>query len=372
MKNKKYWEFKNQITNQETEEIEEIELTVNGEIVAIECWEGDVSSNAFKAELDKYPNAKHIKVSINSPGGDVFQAIAIANYLREHKAKVTATIHAMCASAATIIASAADEVKAYNNTIYMIHDPMTVGGGGIQVFKKIINILETIKESIVNTYKIHTHLDEKEIYDMMTEETWMSASKALENGFITEIVGEKVPGEKVEEIKNLMKGQVFSNFKAFPTGLFKNLISTSKEDLEVKNKIKNKIKGSGIEMDLKTFKNEYKNIYDEACAEIKNQEKERITKIVNLGNKYGLEQEIINKAIDDNKAPGDFAFEIMNNSEIITSFKAKVLQKDIEADTEEAGVEGVENKNLAEENEEQKSFVKNSASIAKKYLEGGI
>ena len=49
MKNKKYWEFKNQVTNQETEEVEEIELAVNGEIVAIECWEGDVSSNAFKA-----------------------------------------------------------------------------------------------------------------------------------------------------------------------------------------------------------------------------------------------------------------------------------------------------------------------------------
>ena len=368
MKNKKYWEFKNQVTNQETEEVEEIELAVNGEIVAIECWEGDVSSNAFKAELDKYPNAKHIKVSINSPGGDVFQAIAIANYLREHKAKVTATIHAMCASAATIIASAADEVKAYNNTIYMIHDPMTVGGGGIQVFKKIINILETIKESIINTYKLHTHLDEKDIYDMMTNETWMSASKALENGFITEIVGERVESEKVDEIKNLMKGQVFSNFKAFPTGLFKNLLSTSNEPKQpaITNKID---KGSEEVMNSNEFKNNHKDVYDEVSTEIKNSERQRISKIVNLGAKYGLDQEVINKAINEGKSEGDFAFEIMNNTEILTGFKAKNQQTELEEETKEAGIENVKTEEpVAKDVAEKQNFVKNTANLIKNFL----
>lgn len=368
MKNKKYWEFKNQVTNQETEEVEEIELAVNGEIVAIECWEGDVSSNAFKAELDKYPNAKHIKVSINSPGGDVFQAIAIANYLREHKAKVTATIHAMCASAATIIASAADEVKAYNNTIYMIHDPMTVGGGGIQVFKKIINILETIKESIVNTYKLHTHLDEKEIYDMMTEETWMSASKALENGFITEIVGEKVESEKVDEIRNLMKGQVFSNFKAFPTGLFKNLLSTSNEPKQAA--ITNKTdKGSEEVMNLNELKNNHKDIYDEASTEIKNSERARVTKIVNLGSKYGIDQEIVNKAINEGKSEGDFAFEIMNNTEIVTKFNAKNKQEELKEETKDAGVNNVKSEEpVPQKDVEVKSFVNKTAELVKSFL----
>lgn len=368
MKNKKYWEFKNQVTNNETEEVEEIELAVNGEIVAIECWEGDVSSNAFKAELDKYPNAKHIKVSINSPGGDVFQAIAIANYLREHKAKVTATIHAMCASAATIIASAADEVKAYNNTIYMIHDPMTVGGGGIQVFKKIINILETIKESIVSTYKLHTHLDDKTIFDMMTDETWMSASKALENGFITEIIGEKVPVDKVDEIKNLMKGQVFSNFKTFPSGLFKNLISTSNEPKQptITNKIN---EGSEKVMNLNELKNTHKDVYEEASAEIKNSERQRISKIVNLGAKYGIEQEIVNKAINDGKSEGDFAFEIMNNTEIVTKFKAKNQQEELVEETKEAGVNNVKTEEpVPEKDAEVKNFVQKTSNLVKQFL----
>ena len=203
---------------------------------------------------------------------------------------------------------------------------------------------------------------------MMTEETWMSASKALENGFITEIVGEKVESEKVDEIKNLMKGQVFSNFKAFPTGLFKNLLSTSNKPKQ--SAITNKIdKGSEEVMNSNEFKNNHKDVYDEVSTEIKNSERQRISKIVNLGAKYGLDQEIVNKAINDGKSEGDFAFEIMNNTEILTGFKAKNQQTELEEETKEAGIENVKTEEpLPEKDVEVKNFVKNTANLIKNFL----
>ena len=163
MKNKEYWEFKNQVTNQETGEIEEVELSINGEIVNMACWEGDVSSKTFKAELDKYPNAKKIVVGLNTPGGDSIEATQIGNDLRSHPARTTARIYALCASAGATIAASCDEIEMFDNAIFMIHDPMTVSAGGIKDFKKTLERLEVVKDTIITTYKNHSHLSEAEL-----------------------------------------------------------------------------------------------------------------------------------------------------------------------------------------------------------------
>ena len=71
----------------------------------------------------------------------------------------------------------------------------------------------------------------------MTEETWMSAETALENGFVTEVLTSKVEAEKVEEIQNFIQGQVFKNFSRFPTGMFKNLLQSKNQKPKIQNKI---------------------------------------------------------------------------------------------------------------------------------------
>ncbi len=126
MKNKPFWSVKN-LT--EGTEKEEIEVKVYGEIVNIPCWDGDVSANSLKREIDKYPNAKKISVRINSPGGDVFEAQAIYNILKNHPAEVEVHIDALAASAATLIASAGNKIIMYNNALFMIHNPWTWATG---------------------------------------------------------------------------------------------------------------------------------------------------------------------------------------------------------------------------------------------------
>lgn len=362
MKNNKYWEFKNLVAEQPNNEAEEIELSISGEIVNIPCWDGDVSANVFKAELDKFPNAKTITVGINSPGGDVFEAIAIANYLRNHPAKVIAKIYAMCASAVTIIANSCDEVVIYDNAIFMIHDPMTVGAGGISAFKKIVNTLETIKESIIKTYKNYSHLSEEEISNLMTEETWMSAEKALEYGFVTEILTSKVEADKVEEIQNFMQGQVFKNFKKFPTGMFKNLFSSK----QLEPKIQNKTEGEVKTMDLKELQEKHPDIYNQAVNQatqsVQNAERERIKNIINLGKKVTGADEIIQNAIDLGKTAEQVAFEIMNNSSIQTTLKAQQTLENLKKDTEESKVPQVESETPGEKNPEEVSVI--NAAVA--------
>lgn len=347
MQNKKYWEFKNLAEGIPSEEQEEIELSINGEIVNIACWEGDVSSKTFKNELDKYPNAKKIIVGLNTPGGDIYEAVQIGNYLKSHPAQTVAKIYAMCASAGATIASSCDEVQMYDNAIYMIHDPMTVKAGGIEDFKKVVEKLEIIKQSVITGYKNHCPLSEEEISNLMTEETWMTAEQALENGFITEIIGSKAEPEKVEEVQNFMHEQVWNNFKKFPKGMFKNLIQSLKtEPIRVQNKIENK----GAEtMDLKELKEKHPEVYNQVMKEhqesIQNTERERIKNIMNLGAKVKGADEIIKNAIDTGKTAEQTAFEIMNNASVQTIAQAQTQVQNLVDDTNNSGVPKVEGEN---------------------------
>lgn len=345
MQNKKYWEFKNLAEGIPSEEQEEVELSINGEIVYMACWDGDVSSKTFKAELDKYPNAKKITVGLNTPGGDIFEAVQIGNYLKSHPAQTIAKIYAMCASAGATIASSCDEVQMYDNAIYMIHDPMTVGTGGISDFKKVVEKLEIIKQSVITGYKNHCPLSDEEISNLMTEETWMTAEQALENGFITEIIGSKAEPEKVEEVQNHMHGQVWNNFKKFPKGMFKNLIQSVKtEPTRVQNKTVNK--GAEEEMDLKELQEKHPDVYNQAIKEsqasVQNAERERIKNIMNLGKKVTGADEIIQNAIDTGKTVEQTAFEIMNNESVQTMMQAKTAVDNLVDDTTGAGVPKVE------------------------------
>lgn len=373
MRNQKYWNFKNLVENQPDEEAEDVEINISGEIVNIPCWDGDVSSNSFKAELDKYPNAKTITVGLNTPGGDMFEAIAIGNYLKSHPAKTTAKIYAMCASAGTAIADSCDEVHIYDNAIFMIHDPMTVGSGGIQFFQKTVGRLETAKETLVTTYKNHSHLEEQVLRDLMTEETWMTAKQALENGFVTKIISSKAESEKVDEIQNFLHGQVFKNFSKFPTGVFKNLLQSKKTESVIKNKIE---KGDEKIVDITKIKNEHPEIVNQLKNEAMADEKERIIKIMNLGTKQNLPEEIVKNAIDKGTSPADFAYEVMNNSALQTEIKAKKELEKIEEETDEskagkvAGETGEEDK--TPDDKEKESVVNSVLNKAKNLWNGGI
>lgn len=152
-----------------------------------------VTAKQFVADLQALPEAvKTVRVRINSPGGDPFDATAIANALRAQRTEkgrtVEVSIEGLAASAASIVTSAGDPIRMADNAILMIHDPFALVVGDAGDMRKMAEALDTIRDAIIATYQWVSPLDAAELAELMAAETWMDAEAALKNGFATEIV----------------------------------------------------------------------------------------------------------------------------------------------------------------------------------------
>lgn len=156
-------------------------LVLNGEI-SDETWYGDeVTPALFQKELDA--GTGDITVWINSPGGDVFAAARIYNMLMEYKGDVRVKVDALAASAASVIAMAGTEVLMSPVGMMMIHNPMTIAIGDSKEMQRAGEMLDEVKESIMNAYDIKTGMSRARISHLMDAESWFNARKAVELGF---------------------------------------------------------------------------------------------------------------------------------------------------------------------------------------------
>ncbi len=140
----------------------------------------------FRDELAKVSG--NLTVWLNSPGGDVFAASQIYSMLKSHKGKVTVKIDGIAASAASVVAMAGDETLIAPTALMMIHDPSTSAMGNKADMEKAIELLEEVKESIINAYETKSHLSRNKIAKLMSDETWLNAKKAHEMGFVDGIL----------------------------------------------------------------------------------------------------------------------------------------------------------------------------------------
>lgn len=165
------------------------ELRLEG-VIAEETWWGDeVTPKMFRDEL--FADSGDVTVWINSPGGDVIAASTIYTMLREYRnncGNVNVKIDGMAASAASVIAMAGTEVSMSPTAMMMIHNPMTYVQGNREEMERAIQLLDEVKESIINAYEEKTGLSRARISHMMNNETWMSAGQAFKLGFIDEIL----------------------------------------------------------------------------------------------------------------------------------------------------------------------------------------
>ena len=125
---------------------------------------------------------------INSPGGDCVAAAQIYNMLMDYKGNVTVKIDGIAASAASVIAMAGTKVLMSPVSMLMIHNPMTIAFGDSAEMQKAIEMLSSVKDSIINAYEIKTGLSRAKLSHLMDAETWMDANKAVELGFADEIM----------------------------------------------------------------------------------------------------------------------------------------------------------------------------------------
>ena len=180
---KKFWNWKNRtVTNQETQEqVQERTLFLNGTIAEDSWFADDVTPKLFRDEL--MAGSGDITVWLNSPGGCCVAAAQIYNMLMDYKGSVTVKIDGIAASAASVIAMAGTKVLMSPVSTMMIHNPMTIAYGNSDEMQKAIEMLQEVKESIINAYEIKTGLSRAKLSHLMDAETWMDANKAVELGF---------------------------------------------------------------------------------------------------------------------------------------------------------------------------------------------
>jgi ATP-dependent Clp endopeptidase proteolytic subunit ClpP len=153
---------------------------------AIGGWFG-IEVNDFIKELNDI-ETKEIHLHINSPGGSVYDGIAIYNSLKQHDAKVTTYIDALAASAASFIAMAGETVIAARNSTVMIHDAMGVCMGNQSDMLETADLLDKVSDNIADIYAYNAGGDAAEWRALMKAETWYSAKEALDAGLVNEML----------------------------------------------------------------------------------------------------------------------------------------------------------------------------------------
>lgn len=153
------------------------------EEIGVDYWTGGgITAKAVKERLASL-KGQPVTVLINSPGGDVFEGIAIYNLLRMHQGEVTVQIVGLAASAASIIAMAGDRIEIARGGFVMIHNAWVAARGNRHDMRDVADYLEPFDAALREVYAARSGLDDGEIETLMDAETWMTASTAVEKGF---------------------------------------------------------------------------------------------------------------------------------------------------------------------------------------------
>lgn len=151
-----------------------------------------ITARDFHDEL-KAVTAERIDLRINSPGGDVFDAVAIYNMLRDHPATVRSTVVSLAASAASFIALAGDERVINRHAQMMIHDAWGLAIGNAADMRKAGDFLDRQSEVIAGIYAERAGEDVAHWRSLMAEETWFTDQEAVDAGLVTAVTGEPAP-----------------------------------------------------------------------------------------------------------------------------------------------------------------------------------
>ena len=169
-------------------------ITNKSELSAEVCIYEEIGSYGITAKsfLDQIKNVgkRKITLRINSPGGEVFDGLAIYNRLREHAGGVEVKIDGIAASMASVIAMAGAPVSMAENALLMVHNPSGLCAGNSGDMRELADMLDKVRGSLTSAYERKTGKTTEEIGAMMDAETWMTAQEALAAGFIDEITGE--------------------------------------------------------------------------------------------------------------------------------------------------------------------------------------
>lgn len=209
------------------------EIFIYGDIVSEEWFANEVTAPGFKQQLDELGNVSEIDVHINSSGGNVFEGHAIYNMLKMHKAKINIYIDALAASIASVIAMSGDTIFMHKNSFLMIHNSWIMTVGNAKELRDTADLLDKTDEASNQAYLDRAlNISEEELKELLDAETWLTASEALEKGFIDEIL-------EPNEIAASISDECYKLFKSVPSSITKqdNNVTKHLEEQKLRQKI---------------------------------------------------------------------------------------------------------------------------------------
>lgn len=357
-------------------------MEASGDVVKMYLY-GDVMSQSWYYEDQIVPTevknaleeaaGKDLEIHIHSPGGDAYAGFAIYSLFKAYAGKKVMIIDGLAASAASIIAMSADELKISNAGILMIHNAWTYTWGNHNDLRKSANDLEKLSNNGAKLYQQRTGKTLEEIKQLMDDDTYMTADEALSLGFVDEVLYSA--DMKMHLAKNsLMWGSLdISDYLK----VIQNKNSRIKQN-QVQNSqnqpIINQEGGNMPEkLTLETLKSEHKEIYQQAIAEAKAEAKsaelERIKAIEEIA--LPGHEELKKNAIENSMSAGDFALALVQAEKKVLSNAKTAQQKAIEnSNVNNVTAEPIENTasgtNLAPEDKDAK-FLQSYGATVKKF-----
>ena len=181
------------------------------------CWWDDenscISANGVRNSLAGL-KGKTVNVHLNSPGGDVFESIAICNLLKQHDGTVNIYIDAMAGSGASLVATAGENVYMFSNSMQMIHNAWTIASGNAAELRKTADDLEKIDEAVAASYMSRFIGTKDELKKLLADESYLTADECLAFGLCTEIIKDKEDDLPQTSIKQ----SLFAKYNKIPAG----------------------------------------------------------------------------------------------------------------------------------------------------------
>lgn len=336
-------------------------------------WSGnkgeEVTPKAFRSEL-KEVSTNNLCVRINSRGGSVFAASSIATQIkdmRESGKKVTCKIDGICASAAVLIALSCENIAIAESAYMMIHDPLQFVFDYLNAsqLREMADTLDTIKAGIIAGYVSRTGLSEKECSKLMSAETWLTASEAVEKGFADEIMF----AEK-DDVENRIRN-------AFVNCLDSDKLNSVPTTL--KNVLENKKSNEGVKhMDFKNYaelKAAFPAIVDEAEQSLRNEavknattaERDRMKAIDALAGK--IEPEMLDEAkYGENPMTADEVIVAAFKADKMISANGGYMNAAKEDAEDGAGVKGEADDGKDDGKKEEEATIENIVNAAKEIV----
>jgi len=180
----------------------------------------EATSPSMVDKVIEKANGEDLEVEINSGGGSVFAGSEIYTALKSYKGNVTVKIVGLAASAASVIAMAGKKVTMSPTAQMMIHNVSSRAEGDYREMEHTAEILKNANNTIANAYRLKTGKEQDELLSLMNKETWMTAQKAKELGFIDEVMFEDIqlaastsysgllPPEVINKMRNTVKNPV--------------------------------------------------------------------------------------------------------------------------------------------------------------------